>query len=353
MTVLALALASWVVSGPSAFAHGGGGGGGGGHGGGGGGHGGGGHSGGGHSGGGYHSGGSYHGGGGYHGGGVYHHGGNGYYGGYYPYYFGSGYYGGLGYGYGYGYGSGYNDPYYSYGPTYSGYSYPAYDYAASGAPALTAATGVTYPGPAQGRYLGIDEQPVNDSAGPGMKVVQVYPGSAAQQAGLEPGDVVLSANGYVTQQPGHLAWIISTVAPERLAAVDGSQGPRRRGSHRESLSSLILPNFVSKPGRALELPATQRTLALSRTSVIMQGPGVEFALEPLARRPMRPRHLLVLLAVFVVSSMSAGLAQTGAKLHEIDGFMAKGLFSELDPELMRRRLSLAGTGKGRLDRPAG
>jgi membrane-associated protease RseP (regulator of RpoE activity) len=191
LTVLALALAAWIVTGPKAFAHGGGGGGG--HGGGGGGHGGGGHSGGGH-----HGGGGYHG-GGYHHGGSYYHGHGGYYGGYYPgFYFGSGYYGypGYGYGYGYGYGTGYGYPSYN-----SGY-YPAYTYDSS----VYAAAA-----PSQGRYLGIDEQAVVESAGPGMKVLRVYPGSPAEQAGLQPGDLIQSANGYLTQQHGNLTWIISTV----------------------------------------------------------------------------------------------------------------------------------------------
>jgi membrane-associated protease RseP (regulator of RpoE activity) len=189
VAVLALALAAWVVTAPSAFAHGGGGGGGGGHGGGGGGHSGGGHYGGGH----YSSG--------------YHHNGNGNFGGFFPgYFFGSGFYGYPGYGYGYGYpgygyGNGYAYPYYNSGYTYT---YPTNTYDYSVYPAAS---------PSQGRYLGIDEQPVADSAGPGMNVSRVYPGSPAEQAGLQPGDVILSANGYLTQQHGNIAWIISTVAP--------------------------------------------------------------------------------------------------------------------------------------------
>jgi PDZ domain len=186
MTVLALALAAWSLTGQAAFAHGGGGGGG---------HGGGGHGGGGHGGG--HSGGHHSGG--------YHHGGYGGHHGYYPnYYFGGGY-GGYGYGYGYNY------PYYNYGygytyPNYT-YSYPSGYYSAYGstaAPLVSAA-------PTQGRFLGIDEQPVVDAAGNGMQVVRVYSGSAAEQAGLQAGDVIYSANGYLTQQHGNLTWIIGTV----------------------------------------------------------------------------------------------------------------------------------------------
>jgi PDZ domain len=201
--VLTLALAAWIVSGPAAFAKGGGGGGGhgggggghggggGGHGGGGGGHGGGGGAHGGYGGGGYHSGGPHYGG----------NGGHGYNNGYYPsfYFGGNGYYGYPGYGYGY-------------GPTYpyynNGYYYPNYGYDYS-----TAASPAVYPAPGQGRYLGIDEQVVADAGGRGMQVVRVYAGSAAEQAGLQAGDVIYSANGYLTQEHGNLAWIIATVPP--------------------------------------------------------------------------------------------------------------------------------------------
>ena len=190
-TVVGLAFGVWIVTGAAAFVHGGGGGGGG--------HGGGGHGGGGHAGGG-HAGGGHHGGGAYHGGGGYYQNGYGYYGGFYPgFYFGSGYYGYPDYGYGYGYGTGYSYPYDN-----SGYvdSYPT----------STVANPV-FAVPAPGRYLGIDEQAVSDPGGQGMKVVQVYPGSPAEQAGLQPGDVIMSANGYLMQQSGNLAWIIATVPP--------------------------------------------------------------------------------------------------------------------------------------------
>ncbi len=195
ITVVGLALATCLVAGPPALArggHGGGGHGGGGHGGG--------HHGGGHH-GGYHHGG-YHHGGYYHGGNGYYYGGTGYYGGYYPgSYYGTGYYGSGGYGYGYGYGS--NNTY----PTYV-YSDPSY---VQGSPAIGASVG--YAGAGQGRYLGIDEQAVADAAGSGMKVLQVYPESPAAQAGLQPGDIILSANGYVMQQHGNLAWVISSLPP--------------------------------------------------------------------------------------------------------------------------------------------
>ena len=213
--LIALSLAAWVFTGSSAFAKGGGGGGGGGHGGGGGGHG-----------GGYH-------GGGY--GGYRHYPGQGYYSGYsgfyFPFYLG-------GYGYGYGYGNGYG---YGYGNGYSNYYDPStYGYAD---PNTNYATGYVYPAadgtyvypvqnataPAttvvqptvpiavstgtQGAMLGIDEQAVVDALGQGMRVDRVYPGSPAERAGLQVGDVIHSANGYLTQIHGNLTWIINTQAP--------------------------------------------------------------------------------------------------------------------------------------------
>ena len=141
--------------------------------------------------------------------------------------FGTGYglgYGGYGgYGYPYGAGYGYGDPYYGYNSGY-GYGYPNYSNAyypapAGGvtyssayvAPTTSAANTVTLP---QGRYLGIDEEPIVEASGRrGMKVTNVYPGTAAQRAGLRTGDVIYSINGYLTEQRGNLAWIIANAAP--------------------------------------------------------------------------------------------------------------------------------------------
>ncbi len=227
-TALALSLAIAVASGSTAHAHGGGGGGG--HGGGGGGHGGGGGGRGGFGGGGY-------GGGGYRGG----YGGGGYQGGYGGY---GGFYGGLGLGYGLGYGYGgyggygYGYPAYGYGYPAYGYSDPAYGYGytqpyVNGGyvdPQYQATYPTIYTMPAtqavgttatatvgQRRYLGIDETPVVDTNGTrGMKVATVYAGTPAEKSGLQIGDVIHSVNGYLTENPGNLAWIIANATPNNV-----------------------------------------------------------------------------------------------------------------------------------------
>ena len=202
--VFALGLAAWVFSGSSAFARGGGGGGGG-HGG----------------------GGGYYGHGGY----GYHHNpgfrSNAFFGGvFFPGFYGWGYGYPYGYDYGYpGYDYGYSDYYYPYGYGYANgygydYSQPTYYYsqptyyttppAGTVVQPLTTTVTVTAP---SGLMLGIDEEPVTDAAGPGMRIARVYPGSAAERAGLQVGDVIHSANGYLTQVHGNLTWIINTQAP--------------------------------------------------------------------------------------------------------------------------------------------
>lgn len=220
-SVAVVALAFGLVTGSSAFAHGGGGGGGGGHGGGGGG----GHSGG-HSSGGYHSGGYSSGGyhtGGYHpgtnNGGIYYFGGFGGLRGFYGYGYGNGYgYGGYyGNGYGYGYGNGYYGN--GYGYYDNGYTYP-YGFVDPGYVAAT--DGATQPapgpygGPAQGRFLGIDEMTTTDASGSGVRVLRVEAGSPAELAGLQPGDVIHAAGGYLIQQTGNLGWVIAQTPPGGL-----------------------------------------------------------------------------------------------------------------------------------------
>jgi serine protease Do len=73
------------------------------------------------------------------------------------------------------------------------------------------------PAVAQGRYLGITEEPVTDASGQQtIKVAAVYPGSPAERAGLQPGDVIHSINGYLTEQRGNLSWIVANAAPDNL-----------------------------------------------------------------------------------------------------------------------------------------
>ena len=83
---------------------------------------------------------------------------------------------------------------------------------------------------ALGRGLGIDEEPVADLAGVrGMQVTKVYAGSPADRVGLRAGDVIYSANGYLTTERGNLAWIITEAAPDNVlkmsvrSVVDGKQ----------------------------------------------------------------------------------------------------------------------------------
>ncbi len=74
------------------------------------------------------------------------------------------------------------------------------------------------PGPA--RDLGIDEEAALEDKGVrGVKVSRVHPGTAAEKAGLKPGDVIHSINGYVTAERGNLAWIVANAAPDNVLKI--------------------------------------------------------------------------------------------------------------------------------------
>jgi hypothetical protein len=76
--------------------------------------------------------------------------------------------------------------------------------------------GTPGPNPASSS-LGIDAVPTVDAGGVrGLKVSRVHPATAAEKAGLHVGDVIRSINGYVTEQPGHLAWVIAHAAPDHV-----------------------------------------------------------------------------------------------------------------------------------------
>jgi hypothetical protein len=141
----------------------------------------------------------------------------------YPYYgmgygYGLGYgfdglaYGGMGYGYpGYFGGLGYGGLPYGLGPGLGYGGFPAAGFGYSSAyvpPAPSLLTG-------QRRVLGIDEEPANLPDGRrGMRITNVYPGTAAEQAGLKVGDVLRSVNGYLTEQRGNLAWILANATSD-------------------------------------------------------------------------------------------------------------------------------------------
>ncbi len=90
--------------------------------------------------------------------------------------------------------------------------------AGTGSPPGASSSGPSPPAtPAHALYLGIDEEPVVDPDGVrGVRVSNVYPATAVEKAGLQPGDVLLSINGYRTERRGDLAWIVSNASPDKV-----------------------------------------------------------------------------------------------------------------------------------------
>jgi|GEM_PF-2414999 len=64
--------------------------------------------------------------------------------------------------------------------------------------------------------LGIEAEPVEEGGLRGLKISKVIPGTAAERAGLHTGDVIRTANGYLTEQPGNLVWIIANASPGKV-----------------------------------------------------------------------------------------------------------------------------------------
>lgn len=82
-----------------------------------------------------------------------------------------------------------------------------------GAPSGSASIAPTPP-------IGIDTSPVVDPDGSrGLTITRVYPGTAADQAGLHAADVIQSINGFQTRAPEDLAWIKAHAAPDRLLKI--------------------------------------------------------------------------------------------------------------------------------------
>ncbi len=116
-----------------------------------------------------------------------------------------------------------------YGPYTGVLPYPESFFAPYTAAAATSGSSAAIPAlspsvtssPAPVPNLGIDEESVVDPDGVrAVKVARVYPGTAAETAGLRPGDVIRSINGYRTEEPGNLAWIIINKAPDKVLTIN-------------------------------------------------------------------------------------------------------------------------------------
>ena len=58
---------------------------------------------------------------------------------------------------------------------------------------------------------------VIESAGPGVRVSRVVPGSAADEAGLEAGDMLMVINGQAVDQPQEVIRMIRAIAAGDMA----------------------------------------------------------------------------------------------------------------------------------------
>jgi hypothetical protein len=68
--------------------------------------------------------------------------------------------------------------------------------------------------------LGIEAQPVVDANGTrGLRVSKVDSGAVGEKAGLHVGDVLQSINGYKTEQPGNIPWIIANAASDKVLTI--------------------------------------------------------------------------------------------------------------------------------------
>jgi hypothetical protein len=77
--------------------------------------------------------------------------------------------------------------------------------------------GETAPLVPQAHDLGFEQEPIiTHDHEKRMKVTRVDSGTLAQKGGLHAGDIIHSINGYVTEAPGNLPWIIAKAAPDRV-----------------------------------------------------------------------------------------------------------------------------------------
>jgi hypothetical protein len=88
---------------------------------------------------------------------------------------------------------------------------------ASGVSTASPSTAPPIPSTDAGRALGFDAETFDyRGRAPGLKVNVVVPGGLSEKAGLHLGDVIQSINGYLTQRPSDLSWIIEKAASGKI-----------------------------------------------------------------------------------------------------------------------------------------
>lgn len=92
--------------------------------------------------------------------------------------------------------------------------------------------------PMQGRLLGMmliaDTTPDGRK---GLKITSVLPGSTADNAGLRIGDVILTIDGHVTEQPQQFNTVVSSAAPESTLKLS----VLKAGENREQAVTILVP----------------------------------------------------------------------------------------------------------------
>ena len=87
----------------------------------------------------------------------------------------------------------------------------------------------------------------------GLKVTSVAPGTPADKAGLQGGDVIRSINGLRTEEPGSLGRVIASTAPNTILIMT----VRKVGDGKEHQVLVQLPTAPLNTSRRPYLPPVQ------------------------------------------------------------------------------------------------